>query len=564
MMRILMRALIVMLAMCLCSLPLPSFAQNDKAAPPSAPTTVPASNPQQGLLSGPQLEALVSPIALYPDSLLSNVLMASTYPLEIVQAERWLKKNENLSGDALKAALDKQTWDDSVKALIATPPALAMMSAEIDWTQKVGDAVLAQQADVSDAIQRLRLKASNNGKLTTTPEQKVTIEPPAPTDSGSGGTQQASAQSTIVIDQANEDQVYVPAYDPAVVYGAWPYAEYPPSYWGYPGYWGYGVAPGFLARGLWFGAGFALGRWGAGNWGWGGRVNWGNGNIVRNWPRATPYNRTTINNIGNRAGNTWQHNPAHRGGVRYGNANVQQRFGNANRGAGAQRGNLGGIAAGAGLGAGAAALRGGQRTNAANRQGQRQNVGNRQGQRQNANRQGKRQNAGNRQGQRQNTANRTGNRTSANRKVSQRTNAGNRATAHRSSVNRAAHHGARQISSRGAGRASYGHAGGGGRGGGYGGGRGGGGGGRGGGGRRSDVQLKHDVVEVARLANGIGLYRFVYNGEHTTYVGVIAQEVQRVVPAAVTRGADGYLRVHYEKLGLKFQTHKDWLRNGQQ
>ena len=114
---------------------------------------------------------------------------------------------------------------------------------------------------------------------------------------------------------------------------------------------------------------------------------------------------------------------------------------------------------------------------------------------------------------------------------------------------------------------SRGHGGGGGRGG-FSGGRGGGfsggrgGGGRGGGGRRSDVRLKHDIVEVGHLANGVGLYRFVYNGEQTAYVGVIAQEVQSVVPAAVTRGADGYLRVRYEKLGLKFQTYTDWLRNG--
>ena len=142
------------------------------AQAPSNPGT--ATNDQ--LLKPEQLEALVSPIALYPDSLLSNVLMASTYPLEIVQAERWLTRNKNLSGDALKAAADKQKWDDSVKAMIVTPPVLAMMNSELEWTQKLGDAVLAQQNDVMDAIQRLRLKAQDNGKLTTTPEQKVTVE----------------------------------------------------------------------------------------------------------------------------------------------------------------------------------------------------------------------------------------------------------------------------------------------------------------------------------------------------------------------------------------------------
>src|SRR5215469_17666654 len=282
------------------------------AQTPSTPTA--ASGDQ--LLKPEQLEALVSPIALYPDSLLSTVLMASTYPLEIVQAERWVTQNKNLSGDVLKAAVDKQKWDDSVKALIATPPVLAMMNSELDWTQKLGDAVLAQQTDVMDAIQRLRLRAQDNGKLTTTPEQTVTVE-------------QQDNRRTVVIEQASDDTVYVPAYDPGVVYGAWPYAEYPPYYWGYPDYWGYGIGAGVLARGLWFGSGFALGRWTSGNWGWGGRVNWGNGNIIRNWPRATPYNVTNINNIGNRVGNTWQHNPAHRRVVRYSNANVQQRFGTA-------------------------------------------------------------------------------------------------------------------------------------------------------------------------------------------------------------------------------------------
>src|SRR6516162_4841968 len=123
----------------------------------------PAPTSSDQLLKPEQLAALVSPIALYPDSLLSTVLMASTYPLEIVQAERWLTQNKNLSGDALKTAVDKQVWDESVKALIATPPVLAMMSSELDWTQKLSDAVLAQQPDVIDAIQRLRLRAQDNG-----------------------------------------------------------------------------------------------------------------------------------------------------------------------------------------------------------------------------------------------------------------------------------------------------------------------------------------------------------------------------------------------------------------
>jgi hypothetical protein len=501
----------------------------------------PARAPSDGLLKPEQIEALVSPIALYPDSLLSTVLMAATYPLEVVQAERWLTHNKSLSGDALKAATDKQAWDDSVKALIATPPVLAMMNAELDWTQKLGDAVLAQQTDVMDAIQRLRLRAQDNGKLTTTPEQKVTVE-------------QQDNRRTVVIEQASDDMVYVPAYDPGVVYGAWPYADYPPSYWGYPGYWGYpAIGAGVLARGLWLGTGYALGRWGSGNWGWGGRVNWGNGNIVRNWPRATPYNITNINNIGNNIGNTWQHNPAHRGGVRYNNASVQQRFGDANRRAGAQqRGNLGSNLGAAAIGAGAgAALRGAQRPGAGNRQAQRPGAGNRQAQRPGAgNRQAQRPGAGNRQAQRPSAGNRQAQRPSAGNRQAQRQRAANRPSPGRTAARGG---GAR---SRAQSIGGGGMRGGGMRAGGGGGMRGGG--GRGGG-RRSDIRLKHDLVLLGHLDNGLGFYRFDYNGSDKAYVGVIAQEVQTVMPQAVRRDRDGYLRVFYDKLGVTFQTYDHWI-----
>jgi Protein of unknown function (DUF3300)/Chaperone of endosialidase len=524
---------------------IPAIALAQTPSAPAPPSTAPAQASSNGLLKPEQLEALVSPIALYPDALLSTVLMASTYPLEIVEAERWLTHNKTLSGDALKAAADKQAWDDTVKALIATPPVLAMMSAELNWTQKLGDAVLAQQTDVMEAIQRLRLRAEENGKLTTTPEQKVTVE-------------QQDNRKTVVIEQASDDTVYVPAYDPSVVYGAWPYAEYPPYYWGYPSDWGYGaIGAGLLARGLWFGAGYGLGRWGSGNWAWGGRVNWGNGNLVRNWPRATPYNVTNINNIGNNVGNNWQHNPAHRGGVRYNNANVQQRFGNANRRAGGQPGgnlgggNLGSHLGAAAIGAGAgAALRGGQRPNAADRQAQRPNAGNRQAQRSNAgNRQGQRPNAGNRQAQRSNAANRQG----------QRQRTANRPAPRHTAANRPAHH-ARSANFGGRGGSARASVGGGGMR--MGGGAGRGGGGRGGGGRRSDIALKHDIALLGHLDNGIGFYRFDYNGSNKPYVGVIAQEVQTVMPQAVRRDRDGYLRVYYDKLGLTFQTYDHWIASG--
>ena len=158
-----------------------------------------------------------------PDTLLAQVLMASTYPLEVVQASPWLKDNKGLKDDALKAAVDKQGWDESVRSLIATPSVLDMMSDKLEWTQKLGDAVLAQQADVMDGIQRLRAKADDNKKLTSTKEQKVSKK--------SEGSKQV-----IVIEPTNPETVYVPYYDPAVVYGSWPYPAYPPYYWG-AGYW---------------------------------------------------------------------------------------------------------------------------------------------------------------------------------------------------------------------------------------------------------------------------------------------------------------------------------------
>src|SRR3954464_11317548 len=154
-------------------------------------------------LGAPELDQLVAPIALYPDPLLAEVLMAATYPLEVVQAERWAQDNKSLKPDQLKAAVDKQAWDDSIKALVATPSVLTMMSSKLDWTQKLGDVVLAQQPDVMDAIQRLRTKASASGKLKTTKEQTVSV-------------QQQDQRQVVVIQPAEPDTLYVPYYDPAL------------------------------------------------------------------------------------------------------------------------------------------------------------------------------------------------------------------------------------------------------------------------------------------------------------------------------------------------------------
>ena len=501
-------------------------------APSSMPQPATQSPPSAELLKPEQLEALVAPIALYPDELLANVLAASTYPLEVVQADRWLKANKTLKGDALKKEVEKQSWDNSVKALASTADVIAMMSDKVDWTKNLGDAVLAQQPDVMDAVQRLRSMAYDNKKLVTTKQQKVSVQ-----------TQEN--KQAIVIEQADPNTMYVPYYDPAAVYGAWPYAEYPPYYFGYPSYIGAGV----IAAGLAFGTAWAIGRWG--NY-WGGGFNWGNRNLYVNH-----YNRTT--NIGN----NWQHNPAHRQGVRYNNVNVQQRFGNNNLKAGAAnrmdfRGRDG-----------QQVLRPGQdRPGVADRAGDRagDRVGDRAG-----DRGGDR--VGDRGGNRPSTADRAkggGDRAkAANRSGSAARGGGSRGSAMNVSSGRAA---AAQSARGRASMASMGPRGGGvaggaafaGGGGGFRGGGGGGGGfrGGGGGGRRSDIELKHDVVLLGHLANGLGYYRFSYLGSSKPYVGVIAQEVQSLVPEAVTRGRDGYLRVYYEKLGLKLRTHSDWLAGG--
>src|SRR5215470_16573513 len=272
-----------------CSVPLAAQAQA-QPAPAAAPATAP-------LLKAEELDALLAPIALYPDPLLSQVLIASTYPLEVVQADRWATENKNLKGDELKAAVDKQSWDDSLKSLAATPSVLNMMSTKLDWTQKLGDAVLAQQTDVMDAVQRLRSKAQANNKLTSTKEQKVVVR-------------QEQNKQIIAIEPATPDTIYVPYYNPSVVYGAWPSPAYPPYYWPAPGY----IAAGVVATGLAFGAGYAVGRWASGGNFWGGGFNWGNNNINVN---------RNINNVNVR---NFEHNSVHRHGVKYNNANVRQKY----------------------------------------------------------------------------------------------------------------------------------------------------------------------------------------------------------------------------------------------
>jgi len=266
------------------------------------------------MLSSEQLDSLVAPVALYPDSLLGQVLVASTYPLEIVELSQWLQNHKNLKPNEVTKAVENQSWDPSVQAMAAFPDVVKNMTENIGWTNDLGNAFLAQQADVMQAVQRMRTKAMNAGKLQTTQQQ--TVE-----------TQTVGSQSVVVIEPASPDVVYVPAYDPLAVWGA-PVYPYPPVY--YPP--GYALAAGAIS----FGIGVAIGAaWGGGGWGW--NCGWRGNNITINNNNAfvNHYNNNTRINGGNRYagnGNDWRHNPAHRGGAPYGDRGTAQRFGGTARG----------------------------------------------------------------------------------------------------------------------------------------------------------------------------------------------------------------------------------------
>jgi len=256
-----------------------------------------------------ELEQILAPIALYPDSLLTQILMASTYPLEIVQADRWVNQNKNKKGDGLAKALEAQPWDPSVKSLVNFPQVLAMMSEKVDWTRKLGDAFLAQQQDVMGTVQKLRAKAQASGNLKTTKEQVVKVE-----------------KEIIIIEPASPQVIYVPAYNPTVVYGAWAYPAYPP----YPVY-----PPGYVASSAAFSfmAGAAVGAawgyaWGHANW-HGGDVNINvnqNANINKNIDRGKYATQYQGKGQGQAGRGKWQHDASHRGGVAYKDQRTAQKY----------------------------------------------------------------------------------------------------------------------------------------------------------------------------------------------------------------------------------------------
>ncbi len=321
------RLLAWLLALALAS-PLPATAQSATTPPATAaPATAQPSGTAGPAFTPEQLEQVAAPIALYPDPLLAQVLMASTYPLEVVQAARFVKDNPKLQGDQLNEKLKEQTWDDSVKSLVSFPQALQLMDQKLEWTQKLGDAFLAQEKELLDAIQRLRARAQAEGNLKTTKEQTVTVQPaapPAPAQSGQPPVVQQST-SVITIEPASPTVVYVPSYNPTVVYGAWPYPASPPYYPYPPGYaWG--------AAALSFGVGMAVGAavWGNCNWG-GGNVDVDvnrNTNFSRNVNRSEVASERSARVQQRQSGNRsqWQHNPENRRGVQYRDQATQQRY----------------------------------------------------------------------------------------------------------------------------------------------------------------------------------------------------------------------------------------------
>jgi len=253
-----------------------------------AQTAPQTTSSQPTSISADQLDSLVAPIALYPDPLLAQTLAASTYPLEIMQLQQWLVKNPGLTGQALASAVATQPWDPSVQAMAALPDVVKQLADNIQWTTDLGNAFIAQEAGVMDAVQRMRQRAEGTGKLQTTEQQVVE-------------TRVVENRSVIVIEPSNPDVVYVPSYNPAVVWGP-PVYPYPPIYYPSAGYYAAGAA-------ISFGVGMAVGSfWGHNGWGW--NTGWGHNNINVNRNNAFVRNGN-INSIRNGTfNNTWQHNAA--------------------------------------------------------------------------------------------------------------------------------------------------------------------------------------------------------------------------------------------------------------
>jgi hypothetical protein len=247
-----------------------------------------------------ELDRLLAPMALYPDTLLSQVLMASTYPLEVVEADRWLKKNQSLTGDSLDTALQEKSWDVSVKSLCHFPQVLAMMSDKLDLTNDLGNAFLGQQEQVMNTIQSLRAKAQAQGNLSSTDTQKVT-----------------SQEGAIAIEPVTPEVIYVPTYDPCWVYGPWWYPACAPPWFWYPE-----VVAG---AGFFFGSAIFMGPLDF----WCG-FRWHRHEIFVNVNKTFAVHRPSITRM-HGGTEVWAHNPVHRRGIAYHNQETARRFGQMQR-----------------------------------------------------------------------------------------------------------------------------------------------------------------------------------------------------------------------------------------
>ena len=268
---------------------------------------------EDATFSEAELDQMMAPIALYPDSLLAQILMASTYPADVAEAVKWSKANPDQDGDAAVEAVQDKSWDPSVMSLVAFPQVMTMMGEQPDWVQNVGDAFLADSDGVMDTVQKLRSKAKEEGNLETTEQQKVIVEEPS------------SSETVIIIEPADPQVVYVPSYNPTVIYGTWWWPRYTPWYYRPYGY-GFGSA---VVRGIGFGIGVGITNslWGGCSWGR------GRGSVDIN---VNKYNNINVNRNKldvNKKNTNWNHNSNNRRGVPYKDEKSRQKFENKRGGA---------------------------------------------------------------------------------------------------------------------------------------------------------------------------------------------------------------------------------------
>ncbi|HEY0505723.1 MAG TPA: DUF3300 domain-containing protein [Lysobacter sp.] len=314
-------AVSILLASASCSRESPPEPAKPPATVPATAPAAPAQAAAQKVFGQEELDQMVAPIALYPDPLLTQVLMAATYPGNVADAVAWAKAHPDATGDDAVKQVADQPWDPSVQSLVAFPQVLDTLGQDPGWVQRLGDAFLAQPGDVMDAVQRLRRAAQAAGNLQSNPQQTVTVAPaqaapaPAPAEGGAAPPPPASSQTIIEIAPTNPEVVYVPAYNPTTVYGAWPYPSYPPTYYPpapawYPG--------SMLAAGLAFGTGVAVADALWGDWDWHG------GDVDIDVNR---YNNLNVNRQIDASRNTWRHDSNFRGDVPYRDSRSREQFG---------------------------------------------------------------------------------------------------------------------------------------------------------------------------------------------------------------------------------------------